>query len=117
MAARSPTRHPEGLGLHWSHVWDTAFRRKQADGTWSIGQSPLLDEYVFALRAADDAREAGEDVKWDRHAKRAAALADQLVLTPAARRRLGVGAKGKDPFDGFASLDELAPRRKSRRGR
>jgi hypothetical protein len=91
---------------------------------------------VFALKGAADARDgfawldhleesvASEDidwivlrqiasglpVQWDRHTKRAAGLAEALVLTPAARKRHGIGnddaAQPKR-----SAIDELAARR------
>jgi hypothetical protein len=109
-------------------------------GSWAWEQKPLLDEYVFALKAAQQAREGfdwldsleqyaenaddlpeiawtvlrqiagGLPTQWDRHSKRATALADTLILTPAARRRHGLGADDT-PADPFAEFDELAARR------
>lgn len=120
-------------------------------GSWAWEQKPLLDEYVFALRAADQARlgfkwldalEAYADsdaaelelpdwralaqvvgslpAMWDRHSKRASALADQLLLTPTARKKAGVKVDGgKDdekPQDPFAGLDdEVGAKRKARK--
>lgn len=85
-------------------------------GTWAWELKPLLDEYVYALRAAEAARDGGLPTQWDRHTKRAAALADQLVLTPRARKAYGLIDDSEDdkPSDPFAGLDELAPRRKDR---
>jgi hypothetical protein len=107
--------------------------------TWAWEQKPLLDEYVFALRAAEDARQgfawldhleesvASEEIdwivlrqiagalptQWDRHTKRAAALADVLILTPAARKRHGIIGGDEESEDAFAEFDELAARRRS----
>lgn len=135
-------RPPKGLNSYWTHVWDRALVVLKEQGTWAWEQKPLLDEYVFALRAAEATRDgfewisnyepaASEDVDWmvlrqiagsgptawDRHTKRAAALAQALVLTPKARHELGIGTeddKADDPFASFnaAPQDELAPRRR-----
>lgn len=111
-------------------------------GTWAWEQKPLLDEYVFALKGAEDAREGfrwldalesyaddADDLpeitwavlqrlagnlptQWDRHAKRAAALADQLALTPRGRKAVGVGYEDIDA-PAVSAIDELAARRAS----
>lgn len=116
-------------------------------GTWAWELKPLLDEYVFALRAAEATRdgfawldalevyaESADELpeiawtvlrevagslptQWDRHTKRAAALADQLALTARGRKAIGLGNSGvagdDKPKDGFAAFDgdELKPRR------
>ncbi|HEY7831784.1 MAG TPA: hypothetical protein VIC06_14575 [Solirubrobacteraceae bacterium] len=110
--------------------------------TFSASMRPLLDEYVFALRAAEDARVgfgwlgrleniaeddiawealgkivSGLPVQWDKHTKRAMELAGVLGLTPKAQKALSVKAKeGKDgeQDDPFGGLDELEPRRQAR---
>ena len=124
-------------------MWDTALDVLKAQGSWSWEQSPLLTEYVLALRAAEATRDgfawldsleryAGENAgevpeiawitlgqiagslptQWDRHAKRASALADQLALTPRGRKAIGlVSDDDEAPSDPFAALDELAQRR------
>lgn len=142
---------PRGLDAYWLGVWRHALKVLKAQGSWAWEQKPLLDEYVFALRAADQARlgfkwldalevyaEAeAEDLPqvawttlgqitgslpamWDRHSKRASALADQLLLTPATRKKAGVKVHGgKDdekPQDPFAGLDdEVGAKRKARK--
>src|SRR5258708_2083974 len=98
----------------------------KAQGSWAWEQRPLLDEYIFPLRGAEDARKgfkwldalevyadnaddlpeiawttlnriaAGLPVQWDRHAKRAAALADQLALTPRGRKAADIGIENED---------------------
>jgi hypothetical protein len=109
-------RPPSGLkSSYWTHVWDHALNVLKTQGTWAWEQKPLLDEYVFALIAAEDAREGGLPTQWDRHTKRAAALADALVLTPAARRRHGIGADSVEESK-QSKIDELAARRSSRAG-
>jgi hypothetical protein len=133
-------RPPSGLNAYWTHTWDHALTVLKDQGTWAWELKPLLDEYVFALKAAEDARVgfkwlehleeevASEDVdwlvlqriagglptQWDRHTKRAAALAELLVLTPKAQKAHGLGGEEKpeDPFDDFD--DELAQRRERR---
>ncbi len=64
----------------------------------------------------------GIPVQWDRHTKRAAALADQLALTPRGRKVAGVGEqrdeKRENPFDVLdAGRDELEEKRQEKRGR
>jgi hypothetical protein len=99
----------------------------KAQGSWSWELKPLLDEYVFALRAAEATRDGfawldaleryAEDAEelpeiawsvlreiagslptqWDRHTKRAATLADQLALTPRGRKAVGIGSSDEEP--------------------
>jgi hypothetical protein len=137
-------RPPEGLDAHFLGVWRHALKTLQAQGTWKWEQAPLLAEYVYALKAAQDARvgfgwlerleegatewldvkaleriAAGLPNQWDRHVKRAAALADQLALTDRGRKAVGIGGNEEDdaPADPFAALDgrdELAKRRRAR---
>ena len=134
-------RAPAGLDAYWTHVWDHALTTLKEQGTWAWEQKPLLDEYVFALIGAKDARSgfkwldaleqyaedadelppiawttlgkiaAGLPVQWDRHTKRAMALADQLALTERGRKAVGVGDQDTDePADPFADLDGDAPK-------
>jgi hypothetical protein len=145
--ARLPTaeRPPSGLNSYWTHVWNHALNVLQEQGTWAWELKPLLDEYVFALRGAQDARKgfawldalseyanrnadevpeiAWESLRqiagalpmqWDRHTKRAAALADALILTPAARKRHGIGNDPQAPE--VSVVDQLAQRRAGRAG-
>lgn len=112
-------RCPEGLDSDHVHVWDHAIKTLKALELWSWELSPLLREYVRALQRADWAHRNDEPTEWDRHAKRAAALADQLALTPRGRKAVGVGDKDDEPeaADPFAALDqgdELAKRRTAR---
>lgn len=136
-------RSPSGLNSYWTHTWDCALNVLKEQGSWSWELKPLLDEYVFALRAAEATRDgfawldaleqyvdnadelpeiawsvlreiAGSlPTQWDRHTKRAAALADQLALTPRGRKAVGIGGSDEEPAaaGGFADLDELEPRR------
>ncbi len=135
-------RPPKGLGPDWHHVWDHAVKVLKDQGTWTWELSPLLAEYVFALKAAQEAREgfkwldaleeyadqergdlpdiawtvlrqiAGSlPTQWDRHAKRAAALADQLALTPRGRKAVGIADDDEEAPNPFAEI--LAFRRAS----
>lgn len=119
--------------------------KMKEQGTWAWELKPLLDEYVFALRAAEATRdgfawldaleqyaECADDLpeiawsvlreiasslptQWDRHTKRAAALADQLALTPRGRKAINLGDTDAGQDDDPLGLDdELAPRRASR---
>lgn len=58
---------------------------------------------------------SGLPTQWDRHVKRAAKLADVLLLTPEAQRQHGIGTEEEaaDPFARFAN-DELAAKRAGR---
>lgn len=107
---------PLGLDAYWLGVWRHALKTLKAQGSWAWEQKPLLDEYVFAWIRAEDCRAGGEDTNWDRAAKRAAALADQLALTDRGRKAVGVGSRDEDSSDPFAGLDaadELAQRRRA----
>lgn len=129
-------RSPSGLSSYWTHVWDHALKQLQAQGSWAWEQKPLLDEYVFALKGAEDARNgfkwldaleeyadgaddlpeiawmtlgkiaAGLPIQWDRHTKRAMALADQLALTDRGRKAAGVG-NSDDAEQPVSALDAL----------
>jgi hypothetical protein len=135
-------RPPAGLNSYWTGTWRRALKILKEQGTWAWEQKPLLDEYIHALHAAESSRKgfawldhledavASEEIdwialrtiatglptQWDRHTKRAAALADQLALTPRGRKAINVGddqgdaGKANDPLSG---LDELATRRAS----
>jgi hypothetical protein len=138
---------PEGLNAYWLGTWRHALKTLKAQGSWAWEQKPLLDEYVFALKAAEDARRGfdwldslekyvdanaddmptiswtvlgqiagGLPVMWDRHSKRASALAEQLLLTPISRKKAGVKADGeaKRDEDPFAGLDEISQAREAR---
>jgi len=138
MAVPTAERPPKGLDAHHLGIWRHALKTLQAQESWAWELAPLLAEYVYALMAARDAREgfawlerladrASEDVDfvmlakiagglpvaWDRHAKRASALADQLALTPRGRKAVGIGEQSDQPADPFSALDELARRREA----
>jgi hypothetical protein len=67
----------------------------------------------LALRAIA----GGLPVQWDKHTKRAAALADQLALTPRGRKAINLATSDEeeevDPFDALDQEDELAKKRKA----
>lgn len=139
-------RPPQGLSAYWLGVWRHALKTLKDQGSWAWEQKPLLDEYVYALMEAERARVGfgwldalehyardADDLpqiawttlgqiasslptQWDRHTKRAAALADQLALTPRGRKAVGVVEDDEVTVDPFAALDEdeLAPRRANR---
>jgi hypothetical protein len=111
---------PGGLRGHWLATWEQALSTMKDQGTWHPVQRPLLDEYVYASQAAEAAREAGEDAQWDRHVRRARALARDLVLTREAQRLYGISGereKKTSPFAGFAPPDdEIAKKRAAKRG-
>ena len=136
-------RPPTGLSAYWLGAWRHALKTLKDQGTWAGEQKPLLDEYIHALRAAEEARlgfkwldhleeavaseevdwialksiAGGLPVQWDKHTKRAAALADQLALTPRGRKAINLATseddEDADPFSGLDHEDELAPRRKA----
>lgn len=133
MAIPSAERPPKGLNADWLGVWRHALKALKDQGTWCWEQRPLLDEYVYALRAAEDARvgfgwldkleeEATESVdllllkqiatglpaQWDRHVKRANQLAHTLLLTEKARKEHGLS--GNDDGDTNSSpMYDAAP--------
>lgn len=119
MPKRAGGGAPGGLNADWSSVWRLAHKALVDQGSWFPELRPLLDEYAFALQEAECARLQGEAVQWDRHAKRAAGLADQLALTPRGRKAVGVGDQGDtteaaDPFAALDAGDELSKRREAR---
>jgi hypothetical protein len=136
MARPTCERPPTGLNSYWTHTWQHALATLKAQGSWAWEQKPLLDEYVYALMGAETARKgfkwldalevyadnadglpeiawstlgkiaAGLPTQWDRHTKRAMALADQLALSERGRKAVGVGEQESDePADPFADLD------------
>ena len=132
---------PPGIKMPWLQVWRNTLAELKATGVWAPHVRPLLDEYVLALKGAQDAREgfawldhlyesvASEEIDWivlgkiagalpatwDRHVRRAAALADQLALTPRGRKAAGLISEESDgDKDPFAAIDQLAPRREAR---
>ena len=117
MAKRAGGGAPGGIGAEFSSVWRLALKALEDQGTWQPQMRPLLDEYAFALEAAETARLADEQTQWDRHVKRAAALADQLALTPRGRKAAGIvedASEPGSPFAAFLKADELSARRQAR---
>jgi phage terminase small subunit len=108
---------PGGLHEPWLGIWRISLKQMKEQGTWLVSQRPLLDEYVYALRAAQNARASAESaVAWDKHSKRALALADALGLTPKAQKVLAAKLKEGDEHqdDPFSGLDEIAQKRKAK---
>lgn len=107
---------PPAITEPWLDAWRSALEQLKEQGSWVVAQRPMLDQYAFALRAADWAMEAGDaQIEWDKHSKRALAFAEALGLTAKARKVLAVKAKAADsgePPDPFEALDELASRRR-----
>lgn len=144
MPTPTAEKPPKGLDAYWLGVWRHALKVLKDQGSWAWEQRPLLDEYVFALMAARDCREgfgwldrlnehsdipesawsdlkqiaSGLPTQWDRHTKRASALADQLQLTARGRKAAAVARKDdnkpKDPFADLDGLDEVTARRRAR---
>lgn len=144
MPAVPAHERPPGIKMPWLQVWRNALRELKETGVWAPHVRPLLDEYVYALKGAADCRDgfawldhlegcvASEDIDWivlgkiagglptawDRHTKRAAALADQLALTPRGRKAAGlIGEESdgvEDPFGAIDAHDELKSRREAR---
>jgi hypothetical protein len=141
---------PRGLDAYWLGVWRHVLKTLKEQGSWAWEQRPLVDEYIYAMKAAQEAREGfdwldsleryAEDAEdlpeiawtvlrqiatglpamWDKHSKRAAALADQLALTPRGRKSAGMkreeGKDGDANTDPFAELDEVAQKRQAKAG-
>lgn len=128
--------------MPWLQVWRNTLAELKELGVWAPHVRPLLDEYIWALKGAEDARNgfawldhlegsvASEEIDWivlgkvagglpmawDRHVKRAAALADQLALTARGRKAAGLIGEESDGDDAnpFAAIDEFTPRREAR---
>ncbi len=130
-------RPPEGLDASWLRVWRQALDQLKAQESWAQELKPLLDEYVFALKGAEDARrgfrwldaleEYAEDAdelpeiawtvlrqiagglpsQWDKHMRRAMALADQLALTERGRRAAGIVDSDEDSGSALDALDNV----------
>ncbi len=126
MGTPTAERPPHGLDAYWLGCWRHALKTLQAQETWAWEQKLLLDEYVYALKAAEEARKGfkwldalevyaenadelpeiawgtlakiagGLPTAWDRHTKRAMALADQLSLTDRGRKAAGCGDSEDD---------------------
>ncbi|GAC1406101.1 MAG: hypothetical protein NVSMB60_25780 [Mycobacterium sp.] len=109
-------RPPEGLDAWWLGVWRGALKALKEQGSWAWQQRPLLDEYVFALIAAQSARDDEDAGVWDRHVRRASVLADQLALTPRGRKAVGVGEESDGNGDPLQALDDELAKRRARAG-
>jgi hypothetical protein len=119
MGVTTLEKAPGGLHEPWLGIWRISLKQMKEQGSWVVSQRPLLDEYVYALRAAHGARTSAESaVAWDKHSKRALALADALGLTPKAKKAFGkAGEGGKDgeqSSDPFSTLDEVGAKRKAK---
>lgn len=107
---------PVGLDAYWLGCWRHALKVLKGQGTWAWELKPLLDEYVFAMVDAEQARLGGESARWDKAVKRASMLADQLALTEIGRKRIKLKVKegeedDADPFAALDASDELSRRR------
>lgn len=121
MARSEAEKPPYELRDHWLATWEQALSTMKDQGTWHPVQRPVLDEYVFALRAADEARRTDDASQWDRHARRARSLARDLVLTPEAQRLHGIkhgDRRDENPFATFVpDVTDLDQKREERRRR
>ncbi len=133
---RWSNRPAEGIDKSpWRNLWEGCQRQLVEQGTWDDNQKPLLDQYIFAVKESLEAREMADDRPFsehadgrvyahpgfalaDRAAKRAATFADALVLTPKARKALGLLKEAAVDDDDSqvaeaapVSLDELRRRR------
>lgn len=136
MGVPTAEQPPRGLSAYWLGVWRHALKQLQAQGSWAWESKPLLDEYVYALKAAEDARKgfkwldaleeyaenaddtpeiawtvlgriaSGLPSQWDKHTKRAMALADQLALTDRGRKAAGI-RDDDDAEEAGSALDKL----------
>ena len=59
MGVTTLEKAPNGLHEPWLGIWRASLRAMQAQGTWNPALRPLLDLYIFALAAAEQARAAG----------------------------------------------------------
>ncbi len=113
---RQPESPPRDLLPESKRLWKDTIEHLRDQDTWQVSDVPALERYVRAMERARVAREslAGKDgrpvltavgsqgqlvqhpnVKTAREAERDANdYAQQLLLTPAARRRAQVEAKG-----------------------
>lgn len=105
---------PPGIRTPWLDIWRGALKDMKESGVWRPALRPLLDEYVYALRAAAEMREESA-AQWDRHARRASALADQLCLSPRGRKAAELMEDDDDSQSKpLANLDELTAKRQAR---
>lgn len=119
-------RAPRGLGSVFCRVWHDTLEELRESGEWKPYKRALLDEYVFALKAAAESRD-GKPVEWDRHVRRSMTLADRLGLggEPAPRSRgrsdssrSDEGDTGTSEVSAFDELDaesgDVVPLRQAR---
>ena len=128
---------PSDLHSPWMDIWRGALREMKEMGTWTPTQKPLLDAYVYALRAESEHREIAQANPFshshatdrdfvhpgftsaDRERKAAVSLADALGLTARSRKALNLKSGDKDggEIDPFGALDdEVAAKRKAKAG-
>lgn len=133
MGVPTVEKAPGGLKEPWLGMWRFALADMKESGVWRPVLRPLLDEMIEARRlqrwwidlAETDPvrtnRDSGLESAHDgfrlalQLGKRAQDLANELGLTPAAKKRLATQAeeRPKEP-DAFAEADELAKRRDAR---
>jgi hypothetical protein len=134
MAGTPTWERPPAIRPPWYDFWRAAMAKMKEMGTWSSIARPLLDEYVAALRVAEDHRALAEAdpvqvnresglphphgcfASADRELRRAAMLAGELLLTPKAQKALMAAAKAAEtapPAEPsvLGRLDELGARR------
>lgn len=142
-------RPPAGIAddAYWLGVWRRSLKTLKDRELWNQGLHPLLVEYLEALRASEQAREGFDELlaalkdsycgeidwqaltvlstslpaAWDKHAKRAAALADALGLSSRGAKAAGAitpaekakaAEKKSDDADPFGDLDNVTPIRR-----
>jgi hypothetical protein len=125
---------PPDIEAPWRGIWLAAVAELRRLGSWSEPLRPLLDSYVIALRTAAEHRLLAERKpvernresglshmhagfpSADRELRRAVLIANELGLTPKARKALEAGSKeaADAPQNPFDALDELAPLRSQR---
>lgn len=111
-----PPVKPHGLDAKARTLWNLTWRALMAQGTWQPSDVEALARYVAAVQTARTMRTAAQDRPWvegstgqlvahpgwkvaadaDRDAHR---YAEALLLTPASRRRAGVGAARPSDLD------------------
>lgn len=126
---------PPGVHEPWLGMWRCALTDMKTTGVWAPVLRPLLDEMVechrlrreWIDRADEDPvrvnRESGLESAHDGYrlalqlGKRAQDLANELGLTPKAKKQLALLAESEPPKenDAFAQADQLAQRREAKR--
>ena len=108
---------PKDFAPDLVEVWQVAQRQLRQQATWERSDGPLLEAYCHNVVRARDARaqaeqyrhggsiELGALLKTISNAEAAAlAIAKELLLTPASRRRNGVKAPSKQVEDELQAL-------------